>query len=196
MSRTPYSKDNAAFSEQAHVAAQDLIYPAIFRTSRDKLTFESTLVNDSAKGEVLDGDMAIDKIVKVAAVHDLFKQPIQFTVQERFRRMEFMKWQDITITEWNNRSGLPSELYKLSANIFVYGYYDPAANSFGDAIALNVTSLLTRLCDGELQFAYNKNPRSNQDFIGVKFMAMSQAGCVIYWQEAPCALADLLKSDP
>jgi len=191
MSRTPYSKDNAAFSEQAHLAAQDLVYPAIFKTTRDKLTFESTLVNDNAKGAVLDGDMAIDKIVKVTAIHDLFKQPLQFTVQERFRRMEFMKWQDITITEWNNRSGLPSELYKLAANIFVYGYFDPAAHSFGDAIALNVTSLLMRLCDGGLQFAYNKNPRSNQDFIGVKFTAVSQANCVIYWQNAPLPQAEL-----
>jgi len=185
MSRTPYSKDNAAFSEQAHLAAQNLVYPNIFKTTRDKLTFESTLVNDSAKGAVLDGDMAIDKIVKVAAVHNLFKHPIQFTVQERFRRMEFMKWGDITITEWNNHSGLPSELYKLAANLFVYGYYDPATNSFGDAIALSVTDLLIKLCDGGLNFTYKNNPRSDQDFIGIKFMPALQANCVIYWQNAP-----------
>ena len=183
--RTPYSKDNAAFSERAHLAAQELVYPSIFKTTRDRLTFESTLVNDSAKGAVLDGDMAIDKIVKVTAIHDLFKQPIQFTVQERFRRMKFMEWQDITVTEWNNRSGLPSELYKLAANLFVYGYYDSVTNTFGDAIALSVTNLLITLCDGRLKFAYKNNPRSDQDFIGIKFAAASQAGCVIYWQNAP-----------
>lgn len=182
MSRTPYSKANGDFSEQAHLAAQTLVYPEIFQLPYDRLTFESTLVNDGAKGAVLDGDMAIDKIVKVTAIHDKFRQPIQFTVQERFRKMEFMKWQDITITEWNHRSGLPSELYKLAANLFVYGYFDPATETFGDAVAVNVTSLLYKLCNGELQFGCKKNPRSDQDFITVKLEALWQSGVTIYWQ--------------
>lgn len=177
--RTPYSSKNAKFSNDAHAAAQSLIYPRVFGLPLQNLEFEDTLLNLNKRGEALDGQMAIDRIVKVTARAGL-KQPLTFTVQERFRKPHFLKYQDITITEWNHNSNLPSELYKITANIFVYGYFDGV--KFLDYIAANVTSMLSGICNNTLAYTRKPNPKNNQTFIGVKFSALSRAGCLIYWQ--------------
>jgi hypothetical protein len=51
------------------------------------------------------------------------RAPLGFTIQERFRRPRYAEFQDLTLTEWNGNSNLPSELYKIRAGMFLYGYY-------------------------------------------------------------------------
>jgi len=182
---TPYSSDNAAFSNRAHLRAQELLYPKIFGLPLDRLSFESTLLASGERGNTLDGEMAIDRIVKVSGLPEFLRQPIVFTVQERFRRPEYAKWKDVTFTEWNTVTNLPSELYKITANIFLYGYYDEQASRFVDAIALDVQPTLRLLCNGKLTFRFGDNPRSHQTFVAFEFHHLHKAGCIIYWQQLP-----------
>lgn len=183
---TPFSKKNSSFSNEAHKAAQRLIYPAMFGVPLSNLSFEDTLLELNERGRALDGELATDRIVKVTATvqgERGFREPISFTIQERFRRPKYARYKDLTITEWNNRSGHRSELYKLAANFFVYGYFDDKKTVFVDAIAVNVPAMLSKLCNGRLSYGWRSNPRSGQDFITLTFSALEKSGCVMYRQE-------------
>ena len=175
--RTPYNQENQDFSNKAHLLAQQAIYPALFNVSRDYMEFESTNFSGGEKQKILDGQMAVDRIVKVSV--KWFNAPIEFTIQERFRRITFERFKDITITEWNHRSNVKSELYKLNAGIFVYGYFDENQNVFSDWIAVNTTELLHRLVIREPGLSLEMNPRSNQTFYCFKFKDLENAGVVL-----------------
>ena len=174
---TPYSKDNQAFSDLAHLSAQSLIYPKLFNIGKSQLEFESTSLSMGDKQKILDGQMAVDRIVKVSV--NWFNAPIEFTVQERFRRPEFARYKDITITEWNHKTNVKSELYKLNAGIFLYGYFDDNLEVFDDWIAVNTTSLLHRLVVRKPKIKLEFNPRSNQSFYCLEFEHLEKAGVVL-----------------
>lgn len=174
---TPYSKANQDFSDEAHKYAQDFIYPKLFNTDRENLSFECTSLGTSDKNKILDGEMATDRIVRVTV--DFLHGPIQFTVQERYRKPEYARWKDITITEWNCATNLPSELYKLNAGIFVYGYFDDIKKVFLDWVGVNTVGLLLGILSDTLAVDKKTNPRSGQTFFGVSFYSLRKSGLLI-----------------
>jgi len=120
---TPFSSINAAFTAEVHQVAVDTLYPVMFGVDSSRLEFEDTLVGEGARETVLDGEMAIDCVAKVSASDPRFQEALTFTAQERWRHPGYRRFRDVTITEWNPASNLPSELYKITADLFVYGYY-------------------------------------------------------------------------
>ena len=175
MARTLYEQDNADFSNRAHMRARDVLYPRIFNARRERLAFEDTLLAQSERTAILDGEMGVDRIVHVT-VHNL-PAPLVFTVQERFRRPEFAKYQDLTVTEWNHASNLPSELYKINAGLFLYGYFDERTSVFVDAIAIGVTDMLLAIATRRLRYDRRWN-KKRQTFLTLRFDDMERAGIV------------------
>lgn len=178
MPATVYEQANAFFSNRAHMAARTMLYPRIFRTPVERMAFEDTLLAMSERAQILDGEMGVDRIVRVS-VYNL-RAPIVFTVQERFRRPEFARYRDLTITEWNHASDLPSELYKINAGLFVYGYYDEGQSRFVDAIAINVTNLLLSIARQEVRYLTRRN-KKRQTFLAFDFDSLEAAGVIKYW---------------
>ena len=162
ITRTPYSKDNQEFSDKAHLCAQRTLYPSIFPNS--ELQFVP-LPEDQVR--TLDADMSTDRhvLVKVQGL----RKPFSVLVQERFRQVRFADFQDVTITEWNHSSDQPGELYKIKAEMFLYGYYSPIRDEFVDAIAFSVLNLKVKLSQGIISHCTAINPRSNQSFLGFDF---------------------------
>lgn len=191
--RTIYEPENADFSNSAHMAARRLLYPKIFHTSPEKLTYEDTLLHMSERGRVLDGEMGVDRIVRVT-VPDLHA-PLIFTIQERFRRPKFSKYKDLTITEWNSASDLPSELYKINAGIFLYGYYDEKLDKFIDAIAISVTDLLISMVKNQITYSKGGN-KKQQSFFAFKFNDLKLANVVIYWLDQSTGKLDIKNITP
>lgn len=182
MASTAYSNTNATFSEQAHRIAQVELYPLLFGTSR--LSFESTLLATSERNRILDGEMAVDRIVKVTVKK--LHAPLSFTIQERFRKTKFAKYKDLTITEFNHSSRLPSELYKMTCGLFLYGYFDERLNTFTEAIAVSVPGLLLKISNEQIEYTVGRNPRSDQTFLCFSFAALEEAGVVqFYFKELP-----------
>lgn len=176
--RTNYSSKNAEFSDNAHLAAQTQLYPFVFNAASEKLSFETVTMSNNPRHKVLDGEMAVDRIVNVTV--ESFNFPLTYTVQERFRRTDAMKWQDVTITEKNHCSGLPSELYKLSGGLFVYGYYDDTTNEILQFVVFSSTALLVKLATGELNIdKRGVNPRSRQSFVAFKFDTLRTHGLIL-----------------
>lgn len=176
--KTKYDPENGLFSDKAHLAARDLIYPALFKVSPDKLEFENTLLYSSSRNTMFDGDLAIDRIVRVSNLN--FRQPLEFKVQERFRRMEYSDYKDITLTEWNNLTDRPSELYKISATLMVYAFYDKDRQVFIDPIVLDVPRLLMGLAMGEVPFVRRTNSKQ-QSFICIKYEHLLRNGLYVWY---------------
>lgn len=174
--RTDFQQDNADFSTRAHLAARNLIYPDLFQTSH--LEFEDTLLNMGERERILDGEMGVDRIVHVT-VRKL-SAPIVFTVQERFRKPHFAKYQDITVTEWNHASNLPSELYKINAGLFLYGYFNDERSIFTDAICVHVSPLLLAIARESIPFTLRWNAK-RQTFLCFRFAELTDMG-VVAWR--------------
>lgn len=175
---TPYSIDNKAFSDKAHLAARQQVYPHIFKVGNGKIAYEEQGDISTPRWGVLDGELGIDRLVKVTVGG--LRMPLTFTVQERFRNTGYKHKQDITVTEWNRTTNLPSELYKIAADLFLYGYFDANGNRFADAICINVPSLKQSIVNKLVHYSTEYNKRSNQDFLCFKFNDLHSAGLVIY----------------
>jgi len=179
MSATRYDEGNAAFSNKAHAAARNVLYPLLFDAASDKLSFDNdTLLQHGERGAVLDGQMGIDRIVNVTV--DKLRAPLRFTVQERFRRPNYTTYRDLTVTEWNHASNLPSELYKITADYFLYGYYDDAQGVFQEAIAISVPDLLLSVSKHNIPYVMKPN-KKQQTFLAFKFDDLDKAGLIRLW---------------
>ena len=177
MIATPHCAINQAFSDRAHSIAQLMVYPSLFSVESHQLAFDDVTGIDIERNRVLDGEMAIDKIIRVTV--NTLHAPLVFTVQERFRRSDKMRWRDITLTEWNNNSNRPSELYKIKAGLFVYGYYDEYKDRLvGETLVVNVPALLIRLASKRIKYETKLNPRSNQTFITIPFSSLDEYGLI------------------
>lgn len=172
---TPFSSQQKAFSDKAHLLARHVLYPSIFNVSADKLTFEDQGdIATDARYKALDGEMAIDRLVKVTL--EKFRSPLTFTVQERFRKPEYAKYRDLTITEWNTWTKRESELYKLHASLFLYGYYNELNDRFVEAICANVPALMMAIATNSIRYTHETKKNGSQTFIGLKFDDMHRAG--------------------
>lgn len=174
LSYTPYSKVNHEFSNRAHALAQATVYPLIFG-EQNELRFVP-LPEDQVR--VIDGDMGIDRNVEVQVqgLHDAFS----VLVQERFRHPKYAPYCDVTITEWNNNSNQRGELYKIRAEMFLYGYYDELANRFIETIAFSTLALKVHLARGLLASSTGVNPRTNQTFFCFKFDDLEKYNAVVH----------------
>lgn len=180
--RTEYSQGNQKFSDIAHEAARSLVYPQLFGCEENRLHFERASVGEGGKQQILDGEMAIDCIVKVDVDGHPF--PLEHTIQERFRRPRYRGFRDVTITKVNNASGVKSELYKMNCGLFVYGYYSEDESSFGEVIVVDVPKFLVQLSKNAIRYTTGINTKG-QEFVCIKFDELHEAGVVVQYISPP-----------
>lgn len=89
---------------------------------------------------------------------------------------EYRKFQDVTITEWNNVSNKPSELHKMCCDWIVYAYFDEY--EFYDETPVDAHAFKDRLRRGELAYKRNEN-KKGQHFLCFKFGDLRNAGVVM-----------------
>jgi len=174
--KTPYTIENQAFTNKAHDAAKRYVYPRVFRNSG--ITIKDTILGTEKVETILDGQLAIDRIINVPC--DTLNSTIKLTVQERFRKPSHAKFRDIAITEWNNASGLAGELYKLHSNLFVYGYYDDERDVFLEIVIVDVPMLLMRIATNTIPYTRTYFEDKRQSAINVKFDDIKATRCMLY----------------
>jgi len=180
MITTPYSVCNQQFSDAAHRLAVKEIYPQVFRCDASAITIESMHVQDGGISAVYDGKLGIDKIISISVPELL--APLCFTIQERWLRPSNESFQSLTITEWNNNSNLPSELYKIKAGMFVFGYYDETENKMRRCMVVDTYKLLFGITTKAMKYKRYTNAK-NQPFLAFKFTDLHAAG-VVLWDSA------------
>ena len=177
MSRTEFTKANSDFSDLAHLVARQCVYPMFFKTAN--IEYQNTTLSESLSNGKRDAEQAIDRICHVAINDKWLDRSLKFTIQERFRRMRFQEFKDITLTVWNHASGLPSELYKIEADYFVYGYYDDIDKVLHDVVIVDVPELKRKIALGALTYEKGMN-KKNQSFISIPFDSLYQAGLIVW----------------
>lgn len=143
---TLYEPERQAWSDRAHVSARRWIYPRVFPGAALEFTRHE---RTSAGPHPLDA-LGVDLTVRVT-IRGL-RAPLSFYVQERYRAVAYQRYGDVTFTEWNEATDTPSELHKIAAGWFVYGYYDPEADWFTEWIAFDVPAVLRAVALGALRF--------------------------------------------
>jgi hypothetical protein len=170
--RTTFDPKRMDFTKRAHTAAQTQFYPDMFPGR--PIRYADTVAT------VRDLDYAIDCQLAVT-VPDL-RAPLHFAVQERWRQPQWENHGDVTVTEWNLASGQPSELHKLGAHLFVYGFYDAPADRIRLAVAVAVPILLRELACGDPPLRYRRGTRGGRDqtFLGFQCRDLESAGAVMF----------------
>lgn len=189
--RTPFSPENKKFTDKCHRIAQDIIYPGLFKVSRERLAFMDTDLGTSEENTIYDGKMATDRIVAVTL--DNMRAPIEHMIQERFRHKEYADFRDMTITEWNTESDLPSELYKLKSGIFVYGYANDneEPTDFIEAIAADTARLIRQITENIIKYKRDINPRTKQPFISIPFYELEKKNDILFSYPARAKRPDM-----
>lgn len=166
--RTAFSRKRMDFTKRAHIAAQTQFYAPMFPGRR--IEFEDTTET------VRDLEYAID--CRLAVTVDGLRAPLRFAVQERWREPSAMQYGDITITEWNTATAQPSELHKLGAHLFVYGFYDAERDHILAGAAVDVLTVLRALALGNL--SYRRESRIDQTFLGFGLRDLQRIGAVVF----------------
>lgn len=171
MSKTPYEQDKAKFSLWVHENfAKPKIYPEIFP--------DCEILIEHQNGNEADLKGKIDVIVTV--INNKFKEPFRFTVQERWRKMIYSQYEDITITEFNNISGKASEFYEGKMQFFLYGYFDELKRQFGKVIFVNFSSLMRHVAIEAIKPGSELNDKE-QDFKTISFSDLiNNYGCLVW----------------
>lgn len=164
---TVFSQERWEFTKKAHLAAQRQFYARMYPGG---VAFEDTTKTAQ------DLDYAID--CQLAVTIPDFRAPIRISVQERFRKPHEMHWGDITVTEWNLDTNEPSEMHKLGAQMFVYGFYDEADDRILLAVAVDVGLMQWALAHDEI--SYVRRRRGDQSFLGFNFRALHEIGAVLF----------------
>lgn len=157
---TAFSTANFSFTKAAHLAAQQQIYPKLFPNAKKIQFIDTTEATEDLK-------YAVDCIAAVTV--DGFRAPLKFFIQERWRSPKYITRGDITVTEWNTVTDLPSELHKIAAHYLTYGYYEQPTNKIVEAVIVNVPRMLQGLADGEIRFSSEQRISKDQDFIGIQW---------------------------
>lgn len=185
--RTPYSERNAEFTSACHEVARKVIYPDFFRVTGTEVSFEDgTLVGQSKKGDLLDGELSVDYQCRVSV--NRLRHPLSFWFQERFREPKYASYNDLTVTEWNTATNLPSELYKIHSGFFLYGYANADKNNidkisdFVSAIIVNVEALKLGVAHNRWGISPRANPRSKQTFLTFGFKQLCEMGLVPFYR--------------
>lgn len=168
---TAFSGANWDKTHAAHLAARDQFYPKLWPNALQLQFLDVT-------GAVHDLKYAIDCIVAVTV--EGFRAPLKFFIQERFRDPYATKFRDATVTEWNTVTNLPSELHKIAAQIFVYGYYDLASNRILGAMAINVPQMIREIGEGRLPWTRDQRSSKDQDFIAVKWDDLESVNAIMH----------------
>lgn len=167
---TTFSRGNYEDSHAAHMAARTQFYPLLFPGC--ELLFED--VTKTA----LDMDYAIDCKIAAANPQLGLRAALWFAVQERWRfDLAWVSAGDVTVTEWNLDTDIPSELHKLGAHLLVYGFYDRISGRVVCAAVIDVARLLLALALGTLPF--KRRQRGDQSFLAFRIAALRECKAVI-----------------
>jgi hypothetical protein len=177
MSRTEFNKDNKDFTERAHHAAREQVYPHLFTRDPD-IEFENVDRGGSDVHDILDQQLGVD--VRLHVEVPQLGQPVPIHVQERFRRPEYRDFQDITITKFNNASGKESEISKIAAQYLIYGYFEGTLNEVQEAVCVNIPVLLRRIAAGCVDYGDENSNDKKQDFVDITFDELDRVGALAF----------------
>ena len=173
-----FSNQQTKFTNTAHdtimkIGFYDKILP------RNNINVHSTNVIHKGYDEesrILDIKYGVDYRI---IIHNPRLGDIPITIQERFRDIKYYDNQDLTI-RLETKNGKPSELSKINADLFIYGYYNINNNKFKEIIVIDMVRVKLGLARETLQFTIKKNKGRDSKFIIIKFEDLTNIKAILY----------------
>ena len=176
----PFTNKLTEFSNAVH---EDLInrgfYEHVFGNKLiDIIDTTVTKPGYSKEAQLLDQNYGVDYRI---VINDPNLGNIPVTIQERFRDMSAKKYQDFTLTH-KTPNGRPSELSKINADLFVYGYAE-TINGITKANQIIIVDMpLVKLALSNKIFVPHKpktSSKSGSTFITIPFNDLFKMGAVV-----------------
>lgn len=188
---TPYSPVLKEFSYRSHAIAKEEFYPKFFKTN--DIIWEYPGGQEDELSKLYDSGMNVDVIANV--LNPDYRERLKFLIQERFVGRNYLKYGDITITEWNLKTNMPSELHKMTAGYFVYGITDGETvydrdkhqvkilrlpTTFLGFYIINVADLYLNIIQNNIYSVQRQNPRTKQLFRKFFIKDLNQIGLITW----------------
>ena len=182
MAYTPFSHEQFNYSNAIHEKNKDLIYPYVYGVSKEHISYgDGTSDKDIEQFQ----DFQEGRDCTFEVMHPGWKYCAKHTSQYRFRdAQDYQRYQDLTITLTNPKSGLPGELFKLLAELFVYGYHHKPTDRLVETLVADCPRMRNGILNGTLPYTIGGiNTRSKQPFIAVQFDDLKKQGMVLlHWK--------------
>lgn len=169
---TSFSAGNFSFSSKAHLAAERQFYPKLWPGATISFLDTTKAVEDLV--------YAVDCIAEVSLPDPDARAPIKFYIQERWRKPSYRKFTDMTVTEWNLRTNQPSELHKLAAQLFVYGFYDESTDMIVEGYAVDICRMQHCNARGELKYERRRRSSGDQSFIAIELDHLQEIQALMF----------------
>ena len=168
------TRSNRILSIKGHMLARQQVYPLLFGSSDITYEYFGYLeLTADPRAIHYDAEQGIDLLVSVRCGGMNYP----FTVQERFRRMRFVEYDDVTVTEWLCST--------VMADFLVYGVLDtddPIENppqKILKSVVLDMSKVRLELLKGNLPFKRKINSRDGIPFLVLSIEDLLGQGCVL-----------------
>jgi hypothetical protein len=171
---TPFDPQQKEFTDTVFRDYRDLIFPLMFGVSKDAITYDQLPVTFMKEA---DSCIALD-----ATIHTKFKglrNAMTWTGSFRFRDAErYQVFQDLTLTEFNDVTGMLGELYKIAVDYFIYGYWSFERRCLVEVLVVHMHDFKRAIAREQIHPVPGHNPRSDQPFVGYRFEDLKRLGLV------------------
>lgn len=168
------------FAEMAHKTATREFYPE-FATDWGALDYE--LVETSALGSgsefaFLDQRLGIDVVMRIMT--EKFPEPIPLFVQERWRRVKYAGFREVTMTHSKPGNGLPAQITRMIAPLFVYGYYHSGENRLYETLVIDMMKMYKLLATDVLETNEVRVVANDTRMIAISFDELIENDAVLF----------------
>lgn len=173
-----YSNKQTNFSNAVHDKLMKLnFYEKLFDNNNIKV-IDTTVTKPgyNKEAQILDQKYGVDYRI-IAKIKLLGNIPV--TIQERFRDIKYKHYQSLTIRV-ETKTGLASELSKINADFFIYGYVDIINGIIkpNQIVVINVALIKQAIIMDKLQYTIHKN-YDGSGFIDIRFSDLSKINAII-----------------
>lgn len=163
-----FTPENDAFTRRAHREALHKIYPRFLP--------EDYVLIDLFGSE---RDYLDDEDYEARVFKDGLERPVSLSVQERFRRMQFSDYREVTIAA--SYGDLQLHLSDSAADLLVYGYYDDETGELGETVVVSVSDLKYGLANGDIDYEMQQHGSKKHRFACLPFDDLIDSGaCVLH----------------
>jgi len=161
-----FTPENDAFTRRAHERAREEIYPRF-------------LPDDWVMRDLFgtDRDYYDDEDYEVRIFKPELEEPMTLSVQERFRRMQFADYREVTIAV--SYGDMELHLSDSAADLLVYGYYDDEAGELGETVVVSVSDLKYALAVGRVDVEIQHHGSKDHAFACLPIEDLIDAGATV-----------------
>ncbi|ATU47016.1 hypothetical protein [Salinibacter phage M31CR41-2] len=163
-----FTPENDAFTRRAHREAKREIYPRFLPDDYVMVDLFGT-----------DRDYYDDEDYEARVFREELDEPLTLSIQERFRRMKYADYREVTIA--TSYGDMQLHLSDSAADLLVYGYYDDEAGELGETVVVSVSGLKYALAEGEVDVQMQQHGSKEHVFACLPIQDLIDAGaCVLH----------------